>query len=331
MNSRVSDPYTVMVTGATGFVGKALVERLCRDSRARVRLAVRGSAQHVDKVEFVTVGCISPDTDWSIAVKGVDTVIHLAARVHVMREAVADSLAAFRRVNTIGTLRLAAAAASSGVRRFVYLSSIKVNGEQSPAGRPFNEDDEARATDAYGISKLEAELGLSDLARKTGMQVVAIRPPLIYGPGVKANFASLLRMVYARVPLPLGAIDNRRSFVGLNNIVDLIITCANHPAAGNQTFLAGDGEDLSTTQLLHRVGRALGRRAILIPVPRPILRASLSMLGRRELAQRLCGSLQVDISKSRDLLGWSPPRTVDDELGSAAADFIARRVGGRPN
>jgi nucleoside-diphosphate-sugar epimerase len=304
---------------------------LRHDSGFRVRAAVRSTPQSIKDVDPVTVGDISPRTRWSDAVRGVDTVIHLAARVHIMRDVADDRLAAFRSVNTAGTVRLAKEAAAAGARRFIYLSSIKVNGEQTLSRRPFTENDDPRPADAYGLSKHEAELALRAIARETGMQVVIIRPPLIYGAGVRANFASLVRWVYSRIPLPLGAIDNRRSFLGLDNIVDLIITCANHPAAGNQTFLAGDGEDLSTTQLLQRLGRALGRPAILIPVPAPILRASLAALGRGEMAQRLCGSLQVDISKSRNVLGWKPPRTVDEGLQSTAADFLLRRNARRSN
>jgi UDP-glucose 4-epimerase len=246
--------------------------------------------------------------------------MHCAARVHVMAESVADPLAEFRRVNVQGTLNLARQAAAAGVRRFVFVSSIKVNGEATQLGRPFMADDAPAPLDAYGVSKMEAEQGLLETARQTGMEVVIIRPPLVYGPGVKANFAAMMRWLRCGVPLPLGAIHNQRSLVALDNLVDLIVTCLTHPAAANQTFLVSDGEDVSTTELLRRMGQALGRPARLIPVPVSWLKLAATLVGKPDVAQRLCGSLQVDIEKTRRLLVWTPPISLDEGLRRAAGN-----------
>ena len=268
------------------------------------------------------MGDIDGLSNWTDALSGVKVVVHLAARVHIMRDEAADPLAEFRRVNVEGTLNLARQAAEAGVRRFVYLSSIKVNGEQTLLGKPFTEQDLPTPLDPYGMSKYEAEEGLRKLAQKTGMEVVVIRPVLVYGPGVKANFLNMMRWLHKGVPLPLGAIHNRRSLVALDNLVDLIVTCIDHPAAANQIFLVSDGEDLSTTELLRRMGLALGRPARLIPVPVSLLTAWAALLGRRDMAQRLCGSLQVDISKTQTLLGWKPPISVDEGLRRTAQGFL---------
>ena len=245
--------------------------------------------------------------------------IHTAARVHVMHDAATDPLSEYRRVNVQGTLHFARQAAAAGVKRFVFLSSIKVNGEATQVGQTFMADDAPAPQDPYGISKMEAEAGLREISAQTGMDVVIIRPPLVYGSGVKANFAAMMRWLSCGVPLPLGAIThNRRSLVALDNLVDLIVTCITHPAAANQTFLVSDGEDLSTTDLLRRMGQALGKPARLLPVPPALLKLGAALLGKPELAQRLCGSLQVDISKTRQLLGWCPPLSVDEGLRRAA-------------
>lgn len=304
---------TVLLTGANGFVGSALCAALVR-AQVRVRIAVRHPVVALPGVELARIATIGPQTPWTDALPDCNTVIHLAARAHVMREEAVDPLAAYRSVNTDGTLHLARQAAMAGVQRFVFLSSIKVNGEATTAGRAFHASDQPRPQDPYGTSKWEAEQGLHQIAKDTGMEVVIIRPPLVYGPGVKANFAALLRAVSNKLPLPLGAIHNLRSLVGLDNLVDLILTCTTHPAAAQQTFLASDGEDLSTTDLVRRMARALGQPSRLLPVPMWLLQAGASLVGKGAAAQRLCGNLQVDIQHTRDVLGWAPPVSVDEGL-----------------
>lgn len=239
-----------------------------------------------------------------------------------MNENSSDPLAAFRAVNVEGTLNLARQAAGAGVGRFVYLSSVKVNGEKTDAGHPFTADDAVAPDDAYGQSKHEAEEALRALALETGIEVVIIRPPLVYGPGVKANFARLMHAVHRGLPLPLGAIDNRRSLVALENLVDLIVKCIEHPDAANQTFLVSDGEDLSTTQLLKKIGQALGKPSRLIPVPLVLLKLAGDLVGRGAAIQRLCGSLQVDIEKTRRCLDWTPPLSVDEGLKRVAEEYL---------
>ena len=249
--------------------------------------------------------------------RDVSAVIHLAARVHVMHDTSADPLTAFRAVNVDGTLNLARQSAAAGVKRFVFVSSVKVNGESTQPGPAFAEADTASPQDAYGQSKYEAEQGLRQLGVDTGMELVIIRPPLVYGPGVKANFAALMRAVKRGWPLPLGAVHNQRSLVALDNLVDFIITCITHPQAANQTFLVSDGQDLSTTELVRGMAQAAGVPARLLPVPVWALQAGASLLGKGAAVQRLCGNLQVDISKARSLLGWVPPVSVQEGLRRA--------------
>jgi nucleoside-diphosphate-sugar epimerase len=314
----------ILVTGATGFVGRAVVQRLlAEDQSRRLAAAVRRDAPKLsDRVLQHVTGDLESSTDWSAALGDVSAVVHCAARVHVMADTAANPLEEFRRVNVQGTLNLARQAAAAGVRRFVFVSSIKVNGEVTQLGRPFTADDAPAPVDAYGVSKMEAEEGLRAIASQTGMEVVIIRPTLVYGPGVKANFAAMMRWLKRGVPLPLGVIHNQRSLVSLDNLVDLIVTCLTHPAAANQTFLASDGEDVSTTELLHRMGQAMGRPARLIPVPASWLKLAAAMVGKQDVAQRLCGSLQVDIEKTRRLLGWTPPLTLDQGLKKAAEGYV---------
>jgi nucleoside-diphosphate-sugar epimerase len=281
----------------------------------RVFSAVRSAGQAgSDDAAAVVIGSIDAATDYSSTITGMDIVIHAAARAHIMKDEVVYPLSEYRKVNVEGTLNLARQAAVTGVRRFIFISSIKVNGEQTPLGKPFTAEDAPAPEDAYGISKREAEQGLQQLAAETGMEVVIIRPPLVYGPGVKGNFASMIKLVENGLPLPLGAVHNKRSLVALDNLVDLIITCIDHPAAANQVFLAGDGEDVSTTKLLRGVASAMGKPARLIPVPAGLLQFGATVLGKKAVAQRLLGSLQVDISKARELLGWAPPLTVEEGL-----------------
>ena len=305
-----------LITGAGGFVGKALCAALLLRGAA-VRMGMRSLQNCTDNLEGVVVGSIDAETDWSEALRGIVTAVHLAARVHVMNDNSADPLAAFRAVNVDGTLNLARQAASAGVKRFVFISSVKVNGEQTEPGHAFTESDAPNPQDAYGQSKHEAEQGLHQIARETGMEVVIIRPPLVYGPGVKANFAALMRAVQRGWPLPLGAIHNQRSLVALDNLVDFIISCITHPKAANQTFLVSDGKDLSTTELVRGMARAAGVRARLLSVPVWALQAGAKLLGKGDAVQRLCGNLQVDISKARELLGWVPPVSVEEGLKRA--------------
>ena len=314
-----------LLTGASGFVGGGVLSRLAAADYP-VRVALRGpSKMGCLRVPSVTIGELLPCTNWAEALEGVQVVIHAAARVHVMAERATDPLKEFRQANVEGTLQLARQAAQAGAKRFIFISSIKVNGESTERDVPFSIGDFPAPLDPYGISKMEAETGLRSLAAETGMEVVIIRPVLVYGPGVKANFRSMMNWLCMGVPLPLGAIHNKRSLVSLDNLVDLIVTCIDHPAAANQTFLVSDGEDLSTTELLRRMSLALGKPARLLPVPAALLGRAAAMLGKKNVAQRLCGSLQVDISKTRELLGWAPPVSVDQALRMTADHYLAHK------
>lgn len=275
-------------------------------------------------VERTLVGELDGRTEWGPSLRGVNVVVHAAARVHMMDERSPDPAGEYWRINVDGTARLACQAAAAGVRRFVFLSSIKVNGDQTESGQAFKPEDAPAPTDAYGWSKFEAEKVLFALGRETGMEIVVIRPVLVYGPRVKANFESILRWMDMGIPLPLGAINNRRSLVAVNNLVDLITTCVAHPRAVNQVFLVSDGDDISTTELLRRVAAALGRKTRLLPVPGSWLCAVSQFAGRGELGHRLCHSLVVDITKTRTLLDWSPPVGMREALRLTAEDFIRR-------
>lgn len=310
---------STLVTGANGFVGR-WVCRVAIGAGLRVRGAVRHSDKAFEGLERVVVSSLDDAADWTRALDGCQTVMHAAARVHVMTESANYPLDEFRRVNVQGTLHLARQAAASGVRRFVFVSSVKVNGEATTADHPFTAADVPATQDPYGISKMEAEQGLRQIAGETGMEVVIVRPPLVYGPGVKANFASMMRAIQRGLPLPLASVThNRRSFVALDNLADLLITCIDHPAAANQTFLVSDGEDLSTADLLRRLGQAMDKPARLFPVPPSLLQLGANLLGKGDMAQRLLGNLQVDISHTRDTLNWSPPISVDEGLRRAVA------------
>lgn len=305
----------ILLTGATGFVGAAVLESLKMHESVRIvlRQPILSATHARERVEKFSAS-LSPSQDWSLGLAGVSSIIHCAARVHVMREVESDPLAAFRSVNVEGTMALARQAAEAGVKRFVFISSVKVNGEDTQIGCPYTEDDIPAPQDAYGQSKYEAEIGLLRLAKETGMEVVIIRPPLIYGPGVKANFASLMNAVQHGWPLPLGAIHNQRSLVALDNLVDFILTCLRHPKAADQIFFVSDGHDLSTSELVRGMAHAAGVQPRLISIPSWALQAGASLLGKGAAVQRLCGNLQVDISKARNLLGWAPPLTVHEGL-----------------
>jgi len=305
----------VLITGATGFVGSAVVRQLSRHSNNSVVAAVRRQSVLLPQsIKQVLVGDLLVDTDYAAALEGIDVVLHAAARVHVMDDDASGSLAEFRKVNVEGTLNLARQAVQAGVKRFVFISSIKVNGEGTAINKPFKPDDAVTTQDPYGLSKWEAEQGLFELASETGMEVVVIRPPLIYGSGVKANFQKMIEWVKKGVPLPLGSVNNKRSLVALDNLVDFILLCATHPKAANEIFLISDGEDVSTTELLKKVSKALGKKARLIPVSVGLMTFVAKLLGKGDVANRLFGSLQVDSSKARKLLGWKPVITMDEQL-----------------
>ena len=309
---------TVLLTGATGFVGSAVYMRLIED-RFRVRTVARMARSSASPTNLIqpVLADLEQTTAWSAALDGVSEVVHLAARVHVMDDQSASPLEAYRQVNVSGTLNLARLAAKKKVRRFVFVSSVKVLGETTEAGKSFAADDNPSPADPYALSKLEAEHGLRQIESETGMEVVIVRPPLVYGPGVKANFAVMMRLLARGTPLPLGAIRNARSMVALDNLVDLLVTCLKHPAAAGETFLVSDGEDVSTTELLNRTARAMGKRAYLLPVPVFVLRGGAALIGKGKVASRLCDSLQVDITKTRRLLCWIPPLTLDQGLKKA--------------
>ena len=314
----------ILVTGASGFVGSALACELARRGQA-VRAAARVAPVGLPvEIQATIMPDLGADGDWRPLLSGIDCIVHCAARVHVMRETAADAQAAYRRANVEGTLRLARQAAECSVRRLVLVSSIKVNGEQTAPGHPFTAVDRPQPVDPYGVSKWESEQALLALSRETGLDVVIVRPPLVYGPGVKANFLVMLRWLARGTPLPLGAVvHNRRSLVGLDNLCDLLIMCCTAPAARGQTFLAADGEDMSTTGLMQRMGAALGRPARLLPVSPALLQGGAALLGRKGVAQRLLGSLQLDITHTRATLGWTPPVTVDEGLRRVARAYRA--------
>jgi nucleoside-diphosphate-sugar epimerase len=316
----------LLVTGATGFLGNALVQRICTFPDTSVVAPLRNiNCILPNGIEKTYIPDIDQTTDWRVSLVGVDTIVHAAARVHVMHELSEQSIEKFRAVNVKGTLRLANQAVEAGVKRFIFISSIKVNGEATELGHPFFADDTPLPLDAYGVSKYEAEQQLLKLAEAGSMEVVIIRPVLIYGPGVGANFQQMMRWLSKGIPLPFGAVTNQRSLVSLENVVDLVVTCIDHPRAANQIFLVSDGEDVSTTQLMQRLVAYLGTKTWLMPISTKVLTFLARLLGRGALAQRLFGSLQVDIRKNQELLGWRPPVRLEDGLKSTAAHFLESR------
>ncbi len=316
----------IMVTGPTGFIGRKLCANL-RGYGYRVMGALHrrpdGGSQLDNSDELVVVGNIDAMTQWSQALSEVDSVIHLAARVHVMRERATDSLAAYRATNTLGTINLARSAAAAGVRRMVFVSTIKVNGE-STEDKPFKETDAPCPVDAYAISKWEAEQAILQIGRETGLEVVIVRPPLVYGPGVKGNYLRLLHMVNRGLPMPFGACHNKRSLVFLENFVDLLTHCLSQTEASGQIFLVSDGEDLSTPELVARLAKALDKSPRLIPIPPAWLEIAAKLIGKPGLYDRLCGSLQLDIDHTRKTLKWTPPVSVDEGIHRTARWYLSQ-------
>lgn len=299
----------ILLTGATGFVGRQILERLPKTTH------VFGRSKPEHECIFFK-GELDNKADFSQALEGIDVVIHCAARAHVMNDTETEL---YEQTNTLATLSLAKQAAALGAKRFIFISTIKVNGESTTEGSAFRFNDMQNPSDPYGVSKANAEIGLQEIAAKTAMDVVIIRPPLVYGPGVKANFAAMLKLAKKNLPLPLGAIQNKRSFVSVDNLVDLVVTCINHPAAANQTFLVSDDCDVSTTELLKLMTRASGKKPILLPIPMSWLKAFATLVGKQAVIDRLCGNLQVDISHTKQTLGWKPPITLEQGIAKCVA------------
>ena len=334
----------ILVTGATGFVGRRLIEVLTQTwPELEILAAVRSmpskpfleESDSPSKVKYVTIGDIGPNTEWPILL-GVDAVIHLAARTHVMKESAPDPLAVYRQANAAATFNLAQQAAAAGVKRFIFLSSIKVNGEETLLGEAFSEVSPSDPVDPYGISKLEAEEGLQKICSEHGafMEYVIIRAPLIYGPGVKANFHKLMGLVATHsdtlwgplIPLPLGGIHNQRSFLALDNLIDFMQLAIAHPKAANQLFLLADGTDFSTPALIQMIAKGMHRKPpLLFSLPTGFMLHLGSMLGMRAAVQRLVGSLQVNSTKARILLNWQPPLKTTDAIALSAQAFLAER------
>lgn len=309
----------IMLTGASGFIGSKLLEQLPADDTLSLG---RNKPEGQPSEKFFRLE-INNDTDYSVALSGVGVIIHLAARVHVMNDAVSNPLEEYREVNARGTINLARQAASAGVKRFVFVSSIKVNGEGTSQGKLFTSADAHAPEDDYGLSKAEAEQQLIELGQETGMEVVIIRPTLVYGPGVKANFASLMNLVSKGIPLPFGCInDNRRSLVSVANLVDLVVTCIDHPNAANETFLVSDDCDVSTSEMVTQMAKALGKPQWQLPVPKWCYKLAGKALGKQNVIDRLLGSLQVDITHTKNTLGWAPPQSLEEGFKQTANAFL---------
>lgn len=318
----------VLITGANGFIGRALCARMLSEGW-QIRGAVRSKARAADLpvgVKIVQIGSIAPETDWSHALSGVDTVVHLAGRTHIMNESAPDPLSEFRKINVDGTERLARSTAVLGVRRLIFISSVKVNGEQTGSIRDgsklmFSERDTPNPQDAYAQSKWEAEQVLNRLAEEIGLKVVILRPPLVYGSGMGANFLRLMQIVHRGIPMPLASVKNARSFVYVGNLADAIVTCVSHPKAPGRTFLVSDGEEVSTPDLIRRIAAAFDRPARLVPFPIPLMRLGGKLTGRTADVDRLVGSLVVDSSSIRRELDWAPPYTMSQGLSETALWF----------
>lgn len=305
----------ILVTGASGFIGLALIKKLNALGFSRVIACSRNKIE-LQNLKNVTFFCCDQEIeyqDWTSVLKNVDVVIHLAARVHMMNEALDDPLAEYRRVNLLGTMNLAVQSSQAGVKRFIYLSTVKVHGEKTESGASFDTDSALQPTDPYAISKAEAELGLLSMAEKSNMNLTIIRPPLVYGPGAKGNIQNLLKILRWCPLLPFSLlVKNRRSYVGLDNLVHLIIVCISHPAAANNSFLVSDGKDMSTVELIYGLAKAARLPVFLFPLPQWLLRALAATLGKKDIFRRIGDSLQVDITKTMSLLGWVPSVGVEE-------------------
>ncbi|EOG7647121.1 UDP-glucose 4-epimerase family protein [Vibrio cholerae] len=315
-------PKSILLTGSTGFVGTNLVKSLTLKSDYIVKSAVRHAVNKDDGLLF-EVGDINASTDFELPLKNTTVVVHCAARAHVMDDKEAEPLTLYREVNTAGTVNLAKQAIDSGVKRFIFISSIKVNGEGTLMGCPFKTEDNHAPEDDYGLSKSEAEKQLVALAKDSSMEVVIIRPTIVYGPGVKANFASLMRLVSKGIPLPFGSItQNKRSLVSINNLVDLIVTCIDHPKAANQVFLVSDDHDVSTAEMVRELAIALDKPTWQLPVPIWCYKLFGKLFGKSDIVDRLTGTLQVDISHTKETLGWKPPQTLQEGFKQTAQAFL---------
>lgn len=306
----------ILITGANGFIGRHL-----RSHFLSIGQDVRCASRQESGTGNINIENIDSRTNWQDALDGIDVIIHLASLTQIIANPASDPLRTFRETNSEGTRRLAEQAANSGVKRLIYISSIKVNGELS-GEHPFTPDDDAKPKTAYGISKWEAENALLQIAGTSSLEIVIIRPPMVYGPGVKGNFMSMMKWLKAGIPLPLGSIHNKRSLVGIDNLIDLIITCLIHPAARNQTFLVSDGEDMSTTELLNSLSSALGTPPRIFPCPQSVVGLAAKLAGKEQIAQRLLGNLQVDISKTVDLLEWTPPISLAQGVDQTAEWYL---------
>lgn len=312
---------TIVVTGANGFVGSHLCRALQRKGMAYRAVVREGAQASPGTAGLVRLPSLDAHTDWTTALQGATTVIHLAARVHQVQDTSADPLQAFRATNLHATLQLARCAQKMGVQRFIFVSTVKVLGEETAPDQPFRAGDPALPLDAYATSKHEAEQALRALVAGGSMELVIVRPPLVYGPGVRANFASLVRVVRRGIPLPLACVHNLRSLVGIDNLVSLLLRCTQHADAGGQNFLVSDGHDLSTPDLVRQLATALGQPARLWPVPLAGLQLAARLTGRQAAVQRLCSSLQVDISATCQGLQWAPPVPVAEGLRRMVADM----------
>ena len=316
----------ILITGATGFVGRALFENLKFKKKYSIHLSTRANQEQLFEGEKAfNIGEIDANTNWKDALDGVDCIVHCAARAHMTEKKQTDSLNAYRTINVDGTRNLAKQAVSIGIKRFIFLSSIKVNGEGTIASKSFKYNDISQPEDAYGISKWETEKALLEISKQTGLEVVIIRPPLVYGEGVKGNFFRLLDIVYKQIPLPFASVNNLKSMVAVDNLVDLIICCIDHPKASGKTFLVSDGEDLSTSDLIIKLSKFMDKSPRLFQVPQLIIQLIGRLVGKSLEVKRLLGSLRVDNSYTREILGWSPALSLDEELKKVVKWYLKKK------